>query len=263
MIRRLTLLALGAVLVALLTACNLIAHVVVRPDGSGTYAVTLTVPNGNTNAGAALYKSVQTAVSHSNVPLQLAPYSVGGEGGAQLTFAFRSLADLEAESARLAKLGGGLGGITVSRDQSGWHFATSLAQSLVAPPGQGASGPTGGVINPSAFSSLVHLSVVVELPGAPAENNATATTHNPTTSTFNWVITLGKPAPPLQANTTFVGDQVSVRLASALTPVSGGSSGSGSGGMSGLAIAGVAGGAVAVAGAGTLGIRRRRSRLAD
>jgi hypothetical protein len=263
MIRRVAVGALGVVLVALLAACNLTSRVVVRPDGSGTYSVNLTVPNGKTNAGASLYKAVHTATSHSNVPLQVAPYTAGDEGGAQLTFAFRSLADLEAESARLAKLGGGLGGITVSRDQSGWHFATNLAQSLVAPPGQGANGPTGGVINPSAFSSLIHLSVIVELPGAPAENNATAVTHSATTSTFNWVMTVGKPAPPLQAGTTFVGDQVSVRLASALTPVSGGSSSSGSGGVSGLAIAGLGAGAVVLVSAGTFGIRRRRRRVAD
>jgi hypothetical protein len=84
-----------------------------------------------------------------------------------------------------------------------------------------AQGAPGGPITATPLTGIVHVSIVVELPGAPGVNNATAVTHNASTSTFDWVVNVGQPAGALQASTTFIGNQASVALASKLTTLSG------------------------------------------
>jgi hypothetical protein len=111
------------------------------------------------------------------------------------------------------------------------------------------------------INSVFSLALIVQLPGAPAANNAKNVTHSSTTSTFTWSLSSAT-ATTLQASTTYVGNQANVKLANALTPVASAStsssSGSGGSGWSGGMIALVAGGAVIVLGAGALFIVRRR-----
>jgi hypothetical protein len=218
MIRRLRLAAIALVATALLTACNIVTHVVVHPDGSGTYALVLTAPASATgNAGPAIVAGLKKATAASDVPLQVKPISVGGESGAEASFVFRSLPDLKAESARLASAGGGLNAVTVDRTSTGWHFTSATVPGLKVPPvGQGS---TGGSIDAVPLTGIVHVSIVVTLPGAPGVNNATAVTHDASTSTFDWTVTVGQAVANLQASTTLVGNQGAVKLASALTPV--------------------------------------------
>jgi hypothetical protein len=245
----------------MLSGCNIASRVVVNPDGSGTYSVILTVPNGTGNPGGALESAMKKAMAKSDVPLVVTPYAAGGESGAKATLSFQSLADFNAESAAIASTPGGLG-ITVARATSGWTFNANSAQGLVSPPGTASSGSTGGVIDGSALGSIAHLSVVVQLPGSPAENNATAVTHSATSSTFTWALTVGRASNGLQASTTFVGGQAAVKLASGLTAIRHTSAGApvavvGSNGTSSFVPIG--GGAVLVVafGAGLILLRRR------
>lgn len=261
MIRRRALLAVLAVAIFAATACDVASQIVVHPDGSGSYAIVITVPNGPGDPGGALYRTAKAAVAHSTVPLAVAPYSAGGQDGARLSFTFRSLADLRAETARLSSLGNGLGGVTVTRDGSGWHFAATSSSGPVAPPGQAPKGSTGGPINGSAIAQAMNIAVVLELPGLPGENNASAVTHGATTTTFNWALPVGRPAMALQASTTFVAGQATTRLASALTPVSHGarSAGSASGpGTTGSMVVVLGAVALLAGGGGAVTIRRRR-----
>jgi hypothetical protein len=257
--RRLTRAAVGLVAVLVLAGCNLASHIVVRPDGSGTYSVVVTVEDGTGDAGQALYASVKASAAKSKVPLPVERYSAGKESGAKISYAFRSLADLKAEAARLAAVGSGLGGVDITRDGTGWHFSASSAEGLVRPPGSAAGSP-GGIIDPSQLGGLITLSVIVELPGSPAESNATAVTHGTTTSTFTWALPVGREATPLEASTAFVGRQASVQLATDLTPVATSSGHSGLGGR-GVALILVAA-AVVAAGVGLLIDRRGRLRSA-
>jgi hypothetical protein len=124
-----------------------------------------------------------------------------------------------------------------------------------------ASGAPGGSIGVSQLGGLIHLAVVVELTGLPAANNANAVTHADTTSEFTWTLEVGRAATPLQAATTFTGDQASVPLATDLTPVAApgasaaATSGSSTGRNVGIGVVAL----VAVVGAGLFFMRRRRS----
>jgi hypothetical protein len=258
--RRLIKSALGVALVVLLSACNVASHIVVQPDGSGTYSVTLTVADGPDHPGDALYKAVQAGAAKSDVPLPVEQFSQGGESGAKISYAFRSLDDLKAENERLAKVGSGLGGIAITRGDAGWHFSADSAEGLVRDPTSSQSGPPGGIIDATQLAGLIHLAVVVELPGLPAANNASAVTHTDSTSEFTWTIEVGRAATPLDAKTTFTGDQGSVKLATELTPVAAPSdaSGAGSGAQTGRNV-GIGVGAAIVVGAGVLLLRRRRN----
>jgi hypothetical protein len=100
------------------------------------------------------------------------------------------------------------------------------------------------------------LSVVLVLPGRPGESNATGVTHSADTSTFTWESHLDSSTSALQANTSFVGHQASVHLASGLTALH--KPGSGSGDGSGPVIIVVAALAV-IATVGMLLLLRRRT----
>ena len=246
-------------LLLVLTGCNLAAKVVVQPDGSGYYSVIMTVPKAPSNPGQVLYRAVQQGATKSNIPLKVTPYNAGNNSGAMLTFHFLSLADLTAESHRLAAQHVGGIGVTINRDSTGWHFSAGTSGTILAPSGQGA-GLTGGPINASELSSLLTIDLIVQLPGAPAENNAKTVTHTATSSTFTWILSSTQVGTTVQASTTYVGHQADVKLASALTAVHAPSP-SGGGGLSGGSMALIIGGAiVALVAAGTavaLGRRRK------
>lgn len=216
------------VLVVVLAACDVSSHIVVHPDGSGSYSMTMTIDNGSDNAGAKLFDAVKAAADKSPVPLPVERVDYGDQGGARIAFEFKSLDDLKAEADRVAQVGGSLGGIAIAKSADGWTFAASTDSGLGRQPGTPESGAPGGAIDPSQLGQLLHLSVVVELPGAPAGNNATSVTHTDTTSEFTWKLDVGREASGLQAATTFVGDQASVPLATATTPTRNPSSGSSS-----------------------------------
>jgi hypothetical protein len=259
--RRLKLAAAGLIMLVGLAGCTIASKVVVRPNGSGTYSVVMSVPNGSGNPGAALYGALQKAAANSNVPLQVTKYAAGGESGGEATFAFKSLADLDAESARLASSAGGLG-VIIHRDGAGWHFSASSAQGLIAPPGASSKGVTGGPIDGSALAAIARISVLVQMPGAPGENNATAVTHTATATTFTWALSTARTASGLQASTTFVGNQGSVKLTDGITAVSAHSTDgpiSGGGGLSTLDMGLIGGGVVVLLGAGAFVTTRRRS----
>jgi hypothetical protein len=219
MTRRLVAAAIGLGLAVLLAACNIVTHVVVHPDGSGTYALVLSAPIDTTgDPGPAILTQLRKAAAKSDVPLKVTAYRSDGESGAQAFFTFRSLDDLKAESAHLASAGSGLNAVTVERNSAGWRFATATVPGGVPTPNIGKGSP-GGPITATPLTGLVHVSIIVELPGAPAANNATAVTHNATTSTFNWIVKVGQPVAAQQASTTFVGNQASVKLAKDVTPL--------------------------------------------
>jgi hypothetical protein len=259
--------AFGALaLLLVLTGCNLAAKVVVQPDGSGYYSVIMTVPKAPSNPGQVLYRAVQQGATKSNIPLKVTPYSAGNNSGAMLTFHFLSLADLTAESHRLAAQHVGGIGVTINRDSTGWHFSAGTSGTILAPSGQGA-GFTGGPINASELSSLLTIDLIVQLPGSPAENNAKMVTHTATSSTFTWILSSTQVGTTVQASTTFVGHQANVKLASALTAVHNPSSSGGGGGLSGGSMVLIVGGAVVLAAAvGTavaLGRRRKGTPPSD
>jgi hypothetical protein len=265
--RRLPRVTAGFAVLFLLAGCNVASRIVVQPDGSGSYSVILTLPNAKSNPGKALYTAMSEGAAKANIPLQVTPYSAGGSSGAKTTFNFRSLADLNAESKRLAASGNGAIGVTINRDTTGWHFAATTANSLVTPPGSASpgsptGGSTGGPISSDQLGSLICIFITVQLPGVPAETNATAVIHTATTSTFNWALAPGQSATALQASTTFVGSQGSVKLASALTLVSPTNSASGTGGTGSstgtLLYAGI--GVVVIVAAGGVFILMRRRR---
>ncbi|MDT4921308.1 MAG: hypothetical protein QOI15_2210 [Pseudonocardiales bacterium] len=219
MMRKLVAVVIGLALAVLLAACNIVTHVVVHADGSGTYSLILSAPIDATgDPGPAIVAELRKAAAQSDVPLTVTAYHASGESGAQASFTFRSLDDLKAESARLAAAGSGLNAVTVERTGAGWSFATATVPGGLPTPNIGTGSP-GGPITTTPLTGLVHVSIVVELPGAPAANNATAVTHDSTTSTFSWAVAVGKPVSALQASTTFVGDQASVQLATEVTPL--------------------------------------------
>lgn len=263
MIRRvaLTIAALGTLVV--LAGCNLGATVVVHPDGSGSYTVVMSVPDAPSNPGRAIYTALQRASTQADIPLTVTRYSSAGSSGAAMTFHFLSLADLNAETHRLAASGKGGIAVTVNRDATGWHFSASTSNSLIT--SAGANGAPGSPALGNLVNQVINIDLIAQLPGAPAENNAKSVTHTATSSTFTWVLSSSQTGTGMQASTTYVGNQANVKLATALTPVAsashsgGGSSSAWSGGM----IALVAGGAVIVLGAAALGIvllsRRRHA----
>jgi hypothetical protein len=262
--RRVVAAAAALMLLVILTGCNIASKVVVNPDGSGTYSVILTVPSGK--AAGAVLSALQNAATKSRVPLQVTPVSLGGESGAKATFTFQSLRDLNAESAVVASSGDGLG-VTIHRDATGWHFSAASATGLTSSPNASAQGSTGGPISGAALTSIATIAVMVQLPGTPAENNATRVTHSSTTTTFSWNLQVGRTNAGLQASTSFVGNQANVQLSSALTPIApAGSSASGAGsGMSDGTIALIVGGAMVVfVGLGAAAVMaRRRKRGVD
>jgi hypothetical protein len=261
---------LGLAVLLVLTGCNLAAKVVVQPNGSGSYSVIMTVPNAPSDPGQALYNAISKGTAKSDFPLSVTPYSSGANSGAEITFHFLSLADLNAESHRLAAEGKGAIGVTINRDTRGWHFSASTPQSLIAPSdtlGTGlGSGSTGGLINTSQLNALVTIDLVVQMPGSPGVNNAKTVAHTATMSTFTWVLSSSQPGSGLQASTTYVGHQANVKLATALTPVASGanSNAAGGSGMSGGTTALVVAGAVVVAaGAAALVLAARRRKASE
>lgn len=214
--RRLVFGAGALVAVVLLTGCNLSSKIVVQPNGAGTYSVVMTVPDGPSHPGQALYQAVQQGAAHSVIPVSVTPYTAGGSSGVRTTFNFKSLADLNAESRALATGGGGAIGVTLTRDSSGWHFGAST-QSLLTPPSSLHAGETGGAISATSLTSSLSVQVVVQLPGAPGHSNAKTVTHSSSSSTFTWNMGPGQAGGVLQASTTFVGNQSSVALSSART----------------------------------------------
>jgi hypothetical protein len=219
----------------------------------------MTVPNAASNPGQVLLTAIRKGAAKSNVPLSVSAYSSNGSSGAMMTFHFLSLADLNAESHRLAAGGRGGIGVTVDRDANGWNFSASTAHSLITPSGTSGAGNSSFA---KTINSVINIALVVRLPGAPAKNNANAVTHTATSSTFTWNLSSTSAGTVVQASTTYVGNQANVKLATAVTPVASASHSSGSSGWSGGTIALVAGGAVLVLGAAALGIvmvsRRRR-----
>jgi hypothetical protein len=150
----------------LLTGCNLASRIVVQPDGSGSYSVTMSVPSGGSNAGRTLYQTARTQSANSAIPVTVSPYTSGHNSGFTSTFDFKSLADLEAESQAMAAAQGGALAVTINRDASGWHF-TSSAANLLAPStafGSAANGSTGGPISGTSLQSVLSVSVVLTLP---------------------------------------------------------------------------------------------------
>ncbi|HWD55856.1 MAG TPA: hypothetical protein VG346_12075 [Acidimicrobiales bacterium] len=257
MLRRLKWVAALLAGVVVLAGCNLAAKVVVQPNGSGFYSVIMAVPNAPSNPGRALLAAVRSGAARSKVPLTVTAYSANGSSGAKLTFHFLSLADLNAESHRLAASGSGGIGVTVDRDNHGWNFSASTANSLITP--AASSGP-GNSSLAKTLNSQINLALIVQLPGAPAENDARAVTHTATTSTFTWTLSSAQTGTGLQASTTYVGNQANVKLATAVTPVASGTSATVSSGLSGGTIALIAGAAVIVLGGGALAIVLRRRR---
>lgn len=267
--RRFRLVVLGVLTLLVLCACNTGSQIVVHPDGSGTFSTVLTVQG---TAGEALYQSVVKAEARGKVPLKVTRYANGSESGAQIAAPFKSLNDLSALGKNLGS-STGLAGVAVARNSSGWTFVASSDGGLVRPPGS-ATGSTGGPIDGSQLAGLIHMSVSVELPGAPGRTNADAVTSTATMSRFVWNLTAGRTAADLSAATTFVGNQRSVALATALSPLKSVRSGGGgavsaagpessSGGLHSGAVLGIGIGGVLVlaAGAGAvMVIRARRSR---
>ena len=255
--RRLGTALLVLAVAVVLTGCDIASKVVVHPDGSGTYSVVLTVPNGTGDPGHALLAAMQKAATKSRVPLRVTPVTLGGESGAMTTFTFQSLADLDSESAVLAS-GGGLN-VAITRDATGWHFTTASATTLIRPPPGTTQQSTGGPISGAALAAIANISIVVQLPGLPGENNASSVTHSGSTSTFTWVLAPGRTNAGLQASTTFVGNQASVKLASGMTPIAKTTPTSAStAGVSGTAMALIIGGAVVVVALVALLLSRRR-----
>ena len=259
---RLLLAAAALVALVVLAGCNLGATVVVQPDGSGYYTVVMSVPNSPSHAGRALYTALNSAAAKSNVPLTVHPYSTAGSSGATMTYHFLSLADLNAESQRLAASGKGGIGVNVTRDSDGWHFSASTANSLITP--SGSSGNSGSPALRGLVNQVITINLMAQLPGAPAENNAKSVTHTATTSTFTWLLSSNQTGTDMQASTTYVGNQANVKLATALTPVASASTtSSGGSGLSGGMVALIAFGAVVVLGAGAYVIVRRRRAVPD
>lgn len=260
MIRRIASIAVALAVLLVLTGCNLAAKVIVQPDGSGYYTVIMTVPKAASDPGLAVYRALQQGAAKSNVPLTVTRYTAGNDSGAAMSFHFLSLADLNAESHRLAAAHAGGIGVTIKRNGSGWHFTASVSQSIISAPPSG-SGYTGGIIDASQLNSLVSIDLIVQLPGAPGENNAKSVTHSASSSTFTWSLSTTQAGTVVQASTTYVGNQSHVKLATAFTPVATSGGGSGSSGWSAGTMALVAaGGAVVVLGAGALVVVTRRRR---
>ena len=202
-------------LVFLLAGCTLGSQLVVNPDGSGTYATTLTASGA---AGNSLFNAVQQVSQTSGVPMKISRASGGGETGVTMSFGFKSLQDFAAISAKLGSATGtGLGGVTFNRGSTGWTFSANVPGGLTSPAGDSQTGSPGGLIDTSKLGALVHMSVAVTLPGSPGPNNATAVTHSATTTTFEWSLPVGRTAGALDAATAFVGNQGSVPLSTALT----------------------------------------------
>jgi hypothetical protein len=177
-----------------------------------------------------------------------------------MTFHFLSLSDLNAESHRLASAGKGAIGVTINRDAHGWNFSASTARGLITPPGSNGNPGSAGL--GAVLNAVISIDLVVRLPGAPAENNATSHTYTATSTTFTWILSSAQTSAAPQASTTYVGDQANVKLATAMTPVASGTASTGSSGTSGGTIALIAGAAVIVLGGAAvtvLLIRRRHA----
>lgn len=262
--RRAGLAALVVPALLALSACNAGSQIVVHPDGSGTFSTVMTVEGAA--AGDALYQSVAKAEADSTVPLTVTHYTSGTESGAKIAVPFRSLTDLTALGTSLGS-STGLAGVAVTKAASGWTFVAHSDEGLVRPPGSAAGAP-GGSIDGSQMAGLVHMSVAVELPGAPGRTNASTATRTATTTRFVWNLAVGRAATDLKAATTFVGDQRSVTLATELTalktptaPAVSAASAHKDGATSRASIA-VAVAAVLLAAAfGLLFLRRRRARV--
>jgi hypothetical protein len=261
--RRAALAALAIPALLALSACDAGSQIVVRPDGSGTFSTVLTV--AGSAAGDALYQSVAKAEAQSTVPLTVSQYSSGTESGAKISVPFRSLPDLTALGTSLGS-STGLAGVAVTKAASGWTFVAHSDEGLVRPPGS-APGAPGGSIDASPMAGLVHMSVAVELPGAPGKTNASTATRSATTTRFVWTLAAGRAATDLRAATTFVGDQRSAALATELTALKTSSTAPPaavrkSHDRSGISGAGIAIAAAAVLLAVAFGLlwRRRRSR---
>jgi hypothetical protein len=255
--RRIRTALIALVVAVVLTGCNIASKVVVHPDGSGTYSVTLTVPNGSGNPGQALLTAMQSAATKNRVPLHVSPVSGGGESGAKATFTFQSLSDLNSESAVLASSGGL--GVVITRDAKGWHFTTASASGLIRPPGGTSPQNTGGPISGEAIAAIANISINVQLPGLPGVNNASRVDHSASSSTFTWALAPGKTNTGLQASTNFVGNQASVKLASGMTPIAPRTPAAVSAaGVSGSAMALIIGGAVVAMALVALVVSRRR-----
>ena len=210
--------------------------------------------------GQALLTAVRRGATKSNVPLTVAAYAANGSSGAKLTYHFLSLADLNAESHRLAASGQGGIGVTVDRDAHGWNFTASTANSLITP-----TASSGAATAPSPRRST-RRSPLRSSSNSPERRRRTTprrVTHSATASTFMWSLSSTQAGADLQASTTYVGNQANVQLATALTHVASASKSTGSSGGSGWSagmVALVAGGAVIVLGAGAyLVVRRRRT----
>lgn len=253
---RIKLVAATIVALVVLAGCNLGAKVVVEPDGSGYYTVVMTVPDASSNPGRAIYAALNSAAAQSKVPLTVHPYSSGGNSGASMTYHFLSLADLNAESNRLATSGKGGIGVTVTRDSTGWNFSASTANSLIKP--SGSTSAAGSPALRGLVNQAINIDLTVQLPGVPGENNAKTVTHTATSSTFVWSLASSQVGTDLQASTTYVGKQADVKLASALTPVRSGGGSGGSGTSAGTIALVATGAAVVLLGAGALVVVFRR-----
>jgi hypothetical protein len=231
-------------------------RVAVKPDGSGTYSMTVSEEDASGKTGDAFYEAVRDAVIKSKLPMKVTRYANGNQRGAELAFKFLSLKDLENYSRRLSSKGNGVGALTISRSSTGWNAVSTPVQSALN------TDPAKSPFGQLAFGKTLHLTVSVDLPGAPAANNATGVTNSPTTSTFSWDVPFDRPPTPLQASTTFVGDQASVKLASALTPGVIGSASKSDKSSTGLIVI-VLAVAVVATGAVIFYVRRRRSQTGE
>lgn len=248
-------LVIAALLLFALAACRTGTEIVVHTDGSGTYS---TIVTADGTAGNHVYDAVVRAARKSGVPLTVSRYSSGAESGAKLSCTFRSLDDLVAMSKKLgAASGAQLGGVRIGRSDTGWTFSAAVHGGLVGTPGAIETGAPGGTIDPTQLAALVHISVAVTLPGAPGVNNATSVTHTSTSTRFTWALAVGHTAGTLQAATTFVGNQGSIPLATALTPL-GEHAGDSSSGVSSWVWVGVGTAVVVMVAALILFLRRRQ-----
>jgi len=97
-------------------------------------------------------------------------------------------------------------------------FSAHSDSGLVRPSGV-SSGSTGGSTHGAQLAALVHMSVSIELPGAPGHTNADVVTHTKDSTKYVWNMDVGRAASDLTAQTVFVHGQGSVQLVTALTPL--------------------------------------------
>jgi hypothetical protein len=232
-------LAVLVLAIALTSACDATPHLVVHPDGSGTFSMVITDTSGPAGAsggpagGDTLFSELKAVASLSGGSMSVDRVT-GAQPGARLTYNFLSLDDLRAELTRLQDLSvlGGVGGaggsaITLTRDNSGWSFvARPQALSIPRPPSSD-NGDPNAPTNALAGAAL-HLVLVVELPGSPGDSNASSVTSTATSTQFTWTLDIDANNLPargglgsLRASTVFVADQGSVPLARGVSPLRG------------------------------------------